>query len=303
MDRHTAMDAFVKVVEAGSFSAAARLLGVGQPAVSKTIAQIEERLGTRLLLRSSRGLTLTEAGQNYFEHAQRALDEADEAELSARGTGAGLSGRLRVGGAVTFVRLNVVPRLGIFMARHPALDIDLVLDDRNVDLIGEGIDIALRMGVLADSAAFARKIGESRRVVVATPAYLARVGSPKVPSDLTGHEAIVYAQRGGGEAWAFRQGDTEAVVNLSGRIRTTAAEALREAVLASIGVAIATEWMFATELLQGTVTTVLDDWALPTIDLWAVFPSGRQITAKAHAFAQFVEDELGADGRPLKATT
>ena len=187
------------------------------------------------------------------------------------------------------------------MTRHPALDIDLVLDDRNVDLIGEGIDIALRMGVLADSAAFARKIGESRRVVGRDP-RLSGSGpvAPSVPSELTGHEAVIYAQRGGGEAWLFRRGEAEAHVTLSGRLRTTAAEALREAVLAGVGIAVATEWMFATELLAGTVTAVLEDWSLPTIDLWAVFPSGRRITAKAHAFAQFVEDELSADGRPLK---
>ena len=292
MDRLRAMEAYVMVVEAGSFSAAARRLGVGQPAVSKTIAQLEERLALQLLLRSTRGLTPTEAGQTFFEHAKRAIEEADEAELSAKGAGAGLSGRLRVGGAVTFVRLHIVPKLGAFMARHPDLDIDLVLDDRNVDLIGEGIDVALRMGVLADAAATAQKIGEGRRIVLGTPAYFARQGRPASPGDLSRHDGIVYAQRGSGEDWTFSRNRSEVRATLSGRIRTTAAEALREAVLAGLGLCVATDWMFEAELRAGIVETVLDDWHLPVVDLWAVYPSGRRVTAKAHAFVRFVEATL-----------
>src|SRR5580704_12306356 len=136
MDRLAAMHVFVKVVETGSFSAAARQLRVGQPAVSKTVAQLEERLGLPLLLRSSRSLSPTEAGQTFYEHAKLAISQADEAELAARGAGAGLSGRLRVSAAVTFARLMIVPRLGTFLKQHPQLEIELVLNDRNVDLVG-----------------------------------------------------------------------------------------------------------------------------------------------------------------------
>jgi DNA-binding transcriptional LysR family regulator len=159
MDRLAAMEAFVRVVETGSFSVAARQLDIGQPAVSKTVAQLEERLGVRLLIRSTRGLTPTEAGQNFYERAKRAVDEADEADVAARGANASLSGVLRITAAVTFARLHVVPRLGAFLAEHPALSIGVILDDRNIDLTQSGVDVALRMGSLEDSALTARKIG------------------------------------------------------------------------------------------------------------------------------------------------
>ena len=178
MDRFSAMETFVRVVDTGSFSAAARQLRIGQPAVSKAMAQLEERLGTRLLLRSSRGLATTEAGQNFYDRARRAIEEADEADLSARGAGGGLVGRLRFSAAITFARLHVIPHLPAFLARHPGLTIEAVLDDRNVNPVEEGIDVTLRIGTLADLTLVARKIGESRRLVVGTPAYFAAAGEP-----------------------------------------------------------------------------------------------------------------------------
>ncbi|ETC99149.1 LysR family transcriptional regulator, partial [Asaia sp. SF2.1] len=146
MDRYQAMTTFVRVVETGSFSAAARQLHVGQPAVSKIVAQLEARLQVSLLIRSTHGLTPTEAGQAYYERARNALQEADEAELAARGAGSGLSGRLRVSAATTFARLHIIPRLPAFLDAHPLLDVDILLDDRMIDLVAEGVDISLRMG-------------------------------------------------------------------------------------------------------------------------------------------------------------
>jgi len=292
MDRLSAMETFIRVVDTGSFSAAARQLRIGQPAVSKAMAQLEERLGTRLLLRSSRGLATTEAGLTFYEHARRAIAEADEADIAARGAGAGLAGRLRFSGAVTFARLHVIPRLPEFLARHPGLAIDAVLDDRHVDPVEEGIDVALRMGELADSSLVARKIGQSRRLVVGTPAYFARAGEPTAPSELPSHAAVVYAR--GGEGSTFRKGDVTVDVALSDRIRMTAAEGVREAVLAGLGLTITSGWMFARELKDGTVREVLCDWTLPQLDLWALFPSGRRASAKARAFADFVESILAA---------
>ena len=294
MDRLAAMQVFAKVVETGSFSAAARQLRVGQPAVSKTIAQLEERLGLPLLLRSSRSLSPTEAGQNFYEHAKLAIVQADEAELAARGAGAGLTGRLRVSAAVTFARLTFVPRLGSFLKQHPQLEIELVLDDRNVDLVGEGIDVALRMGHLADSTLSARKIASLRRMVLATPRYFAREGVPQSPNDLARHEAVIYAIRGGGAVWSFSKNGAEETIALRGRIRTTAAEAVRESVFADLGLTVASEVMFGPELANGVVTQALADWALPPIDLWTIFPSGRRATAKARAFASFVGNCLDA---------
>src|ERR1700678_3570020 len=226
MDRLVAMQTFVTVIDTGSFSAAARQLQVGQPAVSKVVAQLEERLGVTLLLRTSRSFRATEAGQIFYERAKLAIAEADEAELAARGAGAGLVGRLRVSAGVTFARLKIVPKLGRFLAQHPKLEIELILDDRNVDLVGEGVDVALRMGMLTDSALTARKIARIRRRVVGTPAYFARAGVPHAPVDLPEHEAVIYTQRGGGAAWTFVRDGVERSVALSGRIRSTAAEAV-----------------------------------------------------------------------------
>jgi len=292
MDRLAAMEAFVLVVDTGSFSAAARRLDIGQPAISKTVAQLEGRLGVKLLVRSTRGLAPTEAGLNFYERARHSIEEADEAELAARGAGRGLSGKLRVCAAVTFARIHLMPRLAEFLARHPDLEMDMVLDDRNIDLVQEGIDVALRMGQLADTALTARRIASTRHVVVGTTAYFARAGEPASPGELVAHESVIYGQRGSGPVWVFRRDGAELAVTVRGRLHVTAAEGVRAAVLADTGIAIASEWMFAPELADGTVKAVLPEWELPVMDLWAVFPTGRTATTKARTFIAFVEEVM-----------
>jgi DNA-binding transcriptional LysR family regulator len=292
MNRFAAMEAFVRVMETGSFSSAARQLQVGQPAVSKLIAQLEDRLGVRLLLRSTHGLTPTEAGQSFYERAKRSLDEADEADLAARGAAATLTGRLRISAAVTFAQLHIVPKLPVFLAQHPKLDVEVILDDRNIDLVGERIDVALRMGTLTDPTLTVRRLARCRRLVLGSPAYLARAGEPLTPGELVSHESVIYDRGGGGSVWTFRQGGVETSVTVRGRVRVTAAEGVRAAVFAGLGLAIASEWMFEPELRQGTVRTVLPDWQLPPMDLWAVFPSGRRASAKARAFISFMQGQL-----------
>ncbi len=292
MDRLVAMETFVRVVESGSFSVAARYLRIGQPAVSKTIAQLEERLGAKLLTRSTRGLTPTEAGQNFYERAKRVIEDAYEAEAAARGSGAGLSGRLRFCAAVTFARIHVMPKLPLFLAQHPELELEAVLDDRNIDLVQEGIDVALRMGTLTDSSLTARRIARTKRLVMGTKRYFEKAGKPKTPADLIAHQAVIYTQDGGGDVWTFRQGTAETAVTVTSRLRVTAAEGVRAAVLADGGIAIASAWMFAPELSDGTLEAVLTDWELPEIDLFAVYPTGRGATTKARTFASFVEDML-----------
>lgn len=290
------MTAFVRVVETGSFSAAARLLQVGQPAVSKTVAQLEAQLGVRLLVRSTRGLTPTEAGQRFHEHAKVALQEAEEAELAARGAGRGLSGVLRLSAAPTFARLHVIPQLPRFLAAHPDLSVDMVLDDRPIDLVAEGIDLSLRTGVLTDSGAVARVLARSRRSVLATPGYLARAGRPQVPADLVDHEALLFSQNA--PVWQFQKGAAQSSVTVRGRVRLSAAEGVRAAVLADMGLTIASDWMFAPELADGRVERVLTDWSLPEIELWAVYPTGRLASAKARAFAAFLEALLQGPSTP-----
>ena len=280
---------FVRVLEAGSFSAAALDLNMGQPAVSKTIASLEDRLGVRLLTRSTRKLSPTEAGTAFYERAIRAIAEATEAEAAAQGAGAGLEGRLRVSAPVTFSRLHLVPKLGSFLDAHPNVQLDLVMDDRVVDLVAENIDAALRLGVLTDSALKARKLGQTDRLVVATPAYLERRGVPHTPADLLEHASIIYGQSSGGQEWLFRRGTSEMSVHLQPRLKLSAAEGVREAVLAGQGFAIASRWMFTPELKSGEVVSILEEWTLPPIELWVIYPSGRLTSAKARAFIKWFE--------------
>jgi DNA-binding transcriptional LysR family regulator len=288
MDRWQAMETYVRVVETGSFSAAARLLRLGQPAVSKIVATLEARLGVRLLVRSTRRLAPTDAGQAYYERAVRALAEADEAMIAARGLGRGIDGRLRVCAPVTFARLHVAPRLGDFLEAHPNLALDFVMDDRAIDLLSENIDVALRVGELADSSLSARRLATSPRLVVGAPAYLDQHGEPARPSDLLAHHAIVYAQAAGGEDWRFRQGGAETSVRIRSRLAFTAAEGVREAVLTAQGLAIVSRWMMAPEIDSGAVRPVLQDWRLPDVDLWAIFPAGRMPSARARAFVDWL---------------
>jgi DNA-binding transcriptional LysR family regulator len=289
MDRHLAMETFVRVVDTGSFSAAANQMSVGQPAVSKAIAQLEDWLGVRLLLRSTRSLTPTEAGTNFYVRAKRSIEEAEAAVLAARGAGAALSGKLRISASVCFGRLHIMRHLDRFLDKHPELEIDMVLDDRPINLVEEGIDVAFRSGSLVDSTLVARKLGQARRLVMATPKYFAKHGEPKSPAELIAHQTVIYTPDGGGVSWTFRQASAETSVAVGGRLRVTAAEGLREAVFAHLGIAITSEWNFAPELASGIVASVLNDWELPTLDLWAVYPTGRMASAKAREFASFVE--------------
>ena len=287
MDRFQAMETFVRVVETGSFSAAARQLNVGQPAVSKLIARLENHLNTRLLARSTHGLSPTEAGQRYYERAKAALAEAEEAELAALQSASGLSGKLRISAATTFARIHVIPQLPRFLASHPELRIEVILDDRVIDLLAEGVDVSLRMGTLQDSSATARKLATAKRSVIATPEYLKIYGEPLTPAALAEHQAILYTAQPA--AWSFERQSTVVSANVNGRVWVSAAEGQRAAVLNHMGLCIASDWMFYDELRSGEVVKVLTDWALPDIDLWAVFPSGRLTSAKARQFALFTE--------------
>lgn len=291
MDRFLTMSTLVRVIDTGSFSAAARQLNVGQPAVSKTIAQLEARLGVRLLVRSTRGLMPTEAGLRFYDRACRAIEEAEAADHAAVESAKGLGGRLRVAAAPTFARLHVIPHLPAFMAEHPALELELILDDGTIDLIGGGIDVSLRMGDLASSALTARRLAQGERAVVATPAYLAGYGLPRTPADLAAHEAITLTQSPQ-STWRFAREGSETSITVSGRLRVSSAEGLRAAVLANMGVAVASRWMFAPELATGAITVLLPEWRLPAIDLWAVYPTGRMQSVKAKTFITYLERHL-----------
>ena len=301
MDRLGVMEVFVLAVETGSFSAVARRLGMGQPTVSRLIAQLEAHLGSRLLLRSTRGLAPTEAGEAYYLRAREILAQVNEADAMVQQCRAGLSGRLRVSAPVTFARLHIIPHLAGFLAAHPGLDLEILLDDGNVDLISAGIEVALRIGKQADSSLVARCLARSDVRVLATPAYLAAKGEPETPQALQQHDLVLYSPRPGvGLQWRFRRGVEERVVSGEGRLTVSAAEGMRAAVLAGLGLGIASEWMFAPELARGEVVAVLPEWQLPMQELWTLLPAGRQPGAKASAFLAFVTGLPGVGHTPAE---
>lgn len=296
MDRLFAMRQFVTVVEAGSLSAAAKRLGMGQPAVSKALANLEDYLGVRLLVRTTRAQHLTDAGQRFYERVRLVLDEADEAEMAARGGAAALAGRLRISAPATYAALHVIPRLGEFMALYPGIEVDLVLDDRRIDLIEEGADLAIRIGSLEDSSLVARRLGSSLRMVVGSADYLERHGAPASPQALHDHRMIAYAQLNGSGTSVFVRGAEEAALTLGGGLRVSASEGMRSCVLAGLGLGIATRLMFAPELRAGTVRQVLGDWSLPGIDVCAIFPEGRRPNSRTRAFMDWLSGVLAPDG-------
>ena len=292
MDRFAAMKSLISVVESGSFSLAARQLDIGQPAISKSIAQLEKRLGVRLLVRSTRGLMSTEAGQRFYELARRAVAAAEDAEMAARGADSDLAGRLRVSVPAVFASVHIVPRLSAFLAAHPDLSLEFVSYNRDSDLIEQGVDVAIRIGSLRDSSMTARKLATSNRFVLGSPLYFERAEIPRTPAELGKHDVIIYTLEGSGDTWTFRKGSVEMSVNTLGRLRVSAKESVRAAVLSGVGLAIASEWAFRPELETGAARRVLTDWTMPTSDIWAVFPTGRMISAKARNFVAFVEAGL-----------
>jgi DNA-binding transcriptional LysR family regulator len=185
-----------------------------------------------------------------------------------------------------------VPHLAAFLAEHPKLTVEFVLDDRPIDLIEQGVDIGLRYGPLDTSSLIARKVATTRRVVVGTPDYFDRAGVPKTPAELIGHDVVIYTQDRGGGTWVFRKGDSKATVTLRGRLRLNSSEGVRAAVLSSLGLAVASQWLFKPELDCGAIRPILTEWSLPEIELWVVFPMGRLANAKARAFAAFVQNGI-----------
>lgn len=297
MDRLVAMKQFATVVETGSFSAAARRLNMGQPAVSKAIANLEEYLGVRLLTRTTRAQHLTEAGQRYYERARVVLDEADEAEAAAREAATSLAGRLRLAAPPTYAALHILPRLSEFLDANPDLSIDLILDDRWVDLIEQGVDLAIRLGKPADSSLVARRLGSSRRLLVASTAYLDRMGAPNTPEDLLAHRVVAYTQFEGPTAWSFTRGTATVSVAVQPTLRVSAAEGMRSCILAGLGIGMGSRLMFTPELAAGTVRPVLTEWNLSTLEVWAMLPSGRKSNRRARTFIDWFEGIVGGDGQ------
>jgi DNA-binding transcriptional LysR family regulator len=286
---------FVRVAELGGFSAAARALNTSQPAVSRQVADLEARLGARLLHRSSTGVALTEDGAALLEQARAALDAADAA-LAVVGAQRGeVSGRVRLGAGVAFGRLHVVRRLAPLLAKHPGLSVELVLADGAADLVEEGLDATIRIGAIADPSLVARRIGMTRRTVVATPAYLAQAGTPERPEDLAHHDCVLFTGLASGESWPFEGPDGPVLVPVRGRLRANSSEAVRAAVLADMGLYLAPLWLFAEELRDGRVVAVLPGWTPTLLPIQAVFPTRRQVPPRVRAVVEHLAAEFRLD--------
>lgn len=291
MDDLGLLRSFLRVVETGSFSAAARAEHTTQPTISRRIEALEADLGARLVARSSRALSLTDDGARFAEHARRVLDAAEEAQASVGRRRARATGTLRVALPVVFGRLQVVPRLPRFLARHKDLSIELAMSDSWVDLVEEGLDVAVRLGTLADPELVARRVGIARRHAVAAPAYLAARGEPRLPADLADHDCIRYARADAAGTWHFTRDGEAAEVEVSGRVSVNNAEALREAVLAGLGIGVMPDWAFA-----GTdVKRLLPGWQAAPLPVQVVYPSRRFVALKLRAFIDFIAEEFRLD--------
>ena len=298
MDRLDAIRLFVRVVECGSFSAVAREVGVGQPAVSKQIAALEAHLGAQLVQRTSRRISLTEAGQAFHESARRLVDDFEAAQSLVGKGQASPSGLVRLSAAPLLARLYLVPLLPQFLARYPDVSVELSASERHVDLIGEGIDLALRHGPLPDSSLTARAVATSPFVTVATPDHLRRYGTPTTLAELEGRACVVFAAMNEVRAWHFRVGGEAVVHYPRGRFRTADAEQVRAAVLAGLGMAHGPRWLFGGELASGEVQSVLNEFQTPPLQISLVHAAGRRPPARVRALMDFIIDALPRDEFP-----
>jgi len=286
---------FVRVVEAGSFSAVAREANTSQPTISRQVAALEAHLGCLLVQRTTRRLALTEDGRAFYDQARRALDAVAEAETAVGRRKGHPAGTLRLAVAEVMGRLHILPRLPRFLERYPEMSVDLVLSDGFTDLVEEGIDLALRVGELTDQGMIARRIGLTRRIVVATPGYLDRHGVPATPEDLRGHSCIVYARLASGATWRFAGGLS---VPITGRLRVNSTEAVRAAVLQGLGIGMVPAWHFVEgEVESGRLRILLGAWEPEPQPIHLVYPTRRYVSPKLRAMADFLATEFELDPR------
>jgi DNA-binding transcriptional LysR family regulator len=296
MDRLLAMEMFVRVVETGSFSKAAVEFATTQPTVTKQVAAIESRLKARLLNRNTRGVSLTEAGTLYYDKCRSILREAQEADSVVTLRQSQAQGLLRIGSSVAFGRRVMVPLALEFMAQHPQLKVDLSFEDRYTDLVAQGIDVALRLGKLADSSLGARYLGTNPWLMVASAKYLRRRGVPKKPVELSGHDTLIYSSVQGNDVWRVLPPNGKAVtVPVTGRLRSNNLSAVLAAARSDLGIA-ALPWYVAFDSLEsGRVVEVLKGHTLPEQEIHAVFPSPKLVPGKVQAFIAFLQGKF--DGR------
>jgi DNA-binding transcriptional LysR family regulator len=301
MDRFHTLAAFVKVVECGSFARAAERLSVSTSAVSRQVAELEAHLGARLLNRTTRRLSLTEAGQSFYERSAQLLADLEETEASVRAAAVEPRGTLRVTCGVTFGVRQLAPAVADFAARHPGLAFDLDLSDRTVDLVEDGYDLAVRIGTGGPRGLVSRRLGTMRLVCCASPDYLARHGTPVVPQDLERHECLAYAYVAPGSAWVFESRDgARHQPRIVARHRSNNGRMLVALAVAGLGIVLEPDFIVAPEVRAGRLVRLLPGFEPPGSPIAAVYPSRRHLSAKVRSFVDFLAERWsGATGWAL----
>jgi len=296
MDRLDAMQMFVRVVETGSFTKVAHEFATTQPTVTKQIAAMEARLKVRLLNRNTHGVSLTEPGTLYYEKCKTIVSDVAEAENVVKVRQHQVQGQLRIGSSVAFGRRVLIPLALEFMQHNPHVEVDLSFEDRYTDLVANGIDVALRLGKLADSSLGARTLGVNPWVLVASPQYLKKRGTPRRPSDLKDHATLIYSSVQGNDLWRLRNTSGEAVsVPVTGRLRSNNLSALLAAARAHLGIAALPCYVAHESLKAGRVVELLKTCRLPEQEIHAVYPSPRLVPQKVQAFIAFLQGRFDKD--------
>lgn len=289
MDRLKQVEAFASVATRGSLSAAARAEGVTPAIIGRRLDALEARLGVRLLLRTTRKLTLTFEGQAFLEDCQKVLNDLANAEAAVSLGGVQASGYLKISAPAGFGRQHVAPLVGDYMRANPGVTVNLNLSDRIVDLINENIDCAIRIGELSDSSLISVRLGEMRRMVVASPAYLVEHGVPRSPDDLAKHNCLSLGQQRG---WIFREPDSDAMmtIKVAGNFECNDGAVLHEWALAGRGLAWRSLWEVGRDLKEGRLTSVLDAWQAPPMGIYAVFPQRRHLPLRVRLFIDLLKE-------------
>ena len=297
MDSVSAMEIFVRVVQSGSFSAAARDLDLTPSAVSKQISRLEDRLGARLMNRTTRQLSLTEVGAAFHERANRILADVAEAERAVADLHGAPRGTLKLNLPQSFGRRYVIPMIPDFLAANPELRIDVTLNDRFVDLIDEGVDLAVRIGELSDSSLIARRLAPNRRIVCGAPAYFEKNGKPARPTELAGHNCLVYTYRASRNDWRLICPDgSDEVVTVAGNLEANEAEALYSFMLDGIGLCLLPLWLVGPDLEAGRLEQACPGYHAPDSAIFAVYPPGRHLSPKVRAFVDFLVERFAGWG-------
>lgn len=292
---HRSLDVFIKVADLGSFTRAADALDQSRTAVSRDIAELEAYLGVRLLNRTTRRVSLTEAGERFLTRARGVVADFEEACREAASLVTRPRGRLRLNVPMSFGVLHVAPALPDFLAQYPEVAVDLVFEDRRIDLVEEGFDLAIRIGVLPDSSLVATRLADCRMVVCAAPAYLDRHGRPRHPDDLARHECLSYRYWSGGDNWRFERDGESFAVPVQGRMITNNGDALKVAAEGSIGIILQPSFIVGNALRRGTLERVLPDYQPQGPTIYAVYPGNRHVPAKVRVF---IDHMRGAFGDP-----